>query len=244
MQVNWNYIKGLLLLLVVGFLFAFSSNRNNARIVSNISVNFLGEESLFITETMVDKLLIQKKAGVTNEAKEILDLNRLELALKSNTMIKTAEVYLTVNREIKADIVQKKPIARVSGLTSYYIDEDGLQMPLSKNHTARIPLVTGFVDKNNLKRVYVIADKIYNDEFLKTHVIEIRQEKNQDIVLKIRVYDFEILVGDLKKIEKKINNLKAFYQKAKKDKSLDKYSKVNLQFENQVVCTKKLTNGK
>jgi len=33
--------------------------------------------------------------------------------------------------------------------------------------------------------------------------------------------------------------LKAFYQKAKKDDMLSKYSKVNLQFDNQVVCTKK-----
>jgi len=40
-------------------------------------------------------------------------------------------------------------------------------------------------------------------------------------------------------LDKKISNLKAFYQKAKKDKTLYKYSKVNLQFENQVVCTKK-----
>ena len=51
--------------------------------------------------------------------------------------------------------------------------------------------------------------------------------------------DFEIVIGNLDKLDKKINNLKAFYQKAKKDKTLEKYSIVNLQFENQVVCTKK-----
>jgi len=239
LRVNWNYIRGLLLLVLVGFLFAFSSNRNNSRIVSDVAVNFLGEENLFITESMVNKLLIQKEEGATKVTKEILDLNRLELALKSDPMVKTAQAYLTVNGEIKADIIQRKPIARVSGTTSYYIDEDGLQMPLSENHTARIPLVTGFIDKDNLQNVFTIADKIYNDEFLKTHVVEIHQEKSQHIVLKIRVYDFEILIGNLDGLNKKINNLKAFYQKAKKDKSLAKYSKVNLQFENQVVCTKK-----
>jgi cell division protein FtsQ len=51
--------------------------------------------------------------------------------------------------------------------------------------------------------------------------------------------DFEVLVGTLYNLEIKLQNLKAFYQKAKKDKMLDVYKSVNLQFENQVVCTKK-----
>lgn len=239
MRVNWNYIKTLILLLLVGFLFAFSSHRNNARKVKKVTVNFIGEDNLFITEEMVNKLLIQNEEEVTNVAKEILDLNELETALKSNPMIKTAQVYLTVNSEVKAEVIQRKPIARVSANTSYYIDDEGKYMPLSSNYAARVPLVTGEIKKDNLSNVYKIADKIYNDQFLKTHVVEIRQNKDETIVLKTRVLDFEILIGNLEKLDKKINNLKAFYQKAKKDKSLEKYSKVNLQFENQVVCTKK-----
>ncbi|AXT20895.1 hypothetical protein D7030_10950 [Flavobacteriaceae bacterium AU392] len=239
MRVNWNYIKALLLLGVMVFLFAFSSKRNDMRTISDVEINFFGEENLFVTHETVNKLLIQNKESATKVPKDILDLNRLELALKSNPMIKTAQVYLSVNGEIKADVVQRKPIARVNANTSYYIDEDGLVMPLSNNYAARTPLITGFVKKDNLKNVYAIADKIYKDEFLKTHVVEIYQAQNLDIKLKMRVYDFEILIGDLNNLDKKINNLKAFYQKAKKDKSLNKYSKVNLQFENQVVCTKK-----
>jgi cell division protein FtsQ len=55
----------------------------------------------------------------------------------------------------------------------------------------------------------------------------------------MRLSEFEILVGYLENLDKKIKNLKAFYQKAKKDKVLDVYKTVNLQFDNQVVCTKK-----
>ena len=239
LRVNWNYIKVLILLLLVSFLFAFSSIRNNQRKVKNITVNFIGEDNLFITEAMVNKLLIQNQEDVTNVTKEILDLNELELVLKSNPMIKAAQVCLTVNGEVRADVIQRKPIARVSTNTSYYIDAEGKFMPLSSNYTARVPLVTGFVDKNSLSNMFKIANKIYNDQFLKTHVVEIHQKRDETIVLKIRVLDFEVLFGNLDGLDKKINNFKAFYQKARKDKSLNKYSKVNLQFENQVVCTKK-----
>jgi cell division protein FtsQ len=73
---------------------------------------------------------------------------------------------------------------------------------------------------------------------LKTNVVEIHQNANNSIYLKLRQCKFKVQLGQLKHLDKKINNLKAFYQKAIKDKMLNKYSKVNLQFENQVVCTK------
>lgn len=239
MRVNWNYIKALILLVLVTFLFAFSTMRSAERNVTDFKINFIGEDNLYITQELVNKLLIQNKQNVTKVAKEILDLNGLETALNSNPMIKTAQVYLTVNGEVRADVVQRKPIARVNTNASYYIDDEGLFMPLSLNRSARIPLVTGYVEKNNLDNLFKIASKVYNDEFLKTHIVEINQSRKGTIKLKTRVTDFEILVGNLNNLDKKINNLKAFYQKAKKDKTLNKYSKVNLQFDNQVVCTKK-----
>jgi len=239
LRVNWNYIKGLVLIALVGFVFVFSSFRNKVRKIGEIKVNFLGENNLFMTEASVNKLLIQNNEDLPNMAKEILDLNDIESVLKSNPMIKTAEVHLTVNGEVRADILQRKPIARVSANASYYIDDEGVFMPLSAFHTARVPLVTGHIKKNKLRNVYTIAHKIYNDQFLKTHIVEIYQNEDETFVLKTRAFDFEILLGDLNNLEKKISNLKAFYQKAKKDNMLGKYSKVNLQFDSQVVCTKK-----
>ena len=221
------------------FLYAFSSQKNNCRNLSDLTVNFVGNDNLYITHETVNKLLIQKEEGITSVPKDILDLNELESALTSNSMIKSAEVYVTVNGQVKAEIEQRKPIARVNTNVSYYIDDEGYYMPLSSNHSARVPLVTGFVDKNQLENVFIIADKIHNDAFLKKHIVEIQQNKDKSINLKTRVLDFEITLGKLEHLDKKINNLKAFYQKAKKDNALINYSKVNLKFENQVVCTKK-----
>lgn len=239
MRVNWNYIKGFLLLILVGFLYAFSSHKNGLRKVNDIGINFTSESNVFITRESVNKLLIQNEVDLEKVPKEILDLNGLETALKSNPMIKTAEVYFTVNGGIRADVEQRKPIARVATNASFYIDEEGLFMPLSTNRSARVPLVTGNIYKNDLSNVHHIAKKIQNDEFLKMHIIGIVQSEDKSITLKTRKLNFEIFMGQLDHLEKKINNLKAFYQKAKKDKTLSSYKKVNLQFENQVVCTKK-----
>ncbi|MFD2726906.1 cell division protein FtsQ/DivIB [Hyunsoonleella rubra] len=227
----------LLLMLVVG-LFAFSSIRNEERIISKPEVSFLGEDNLFITQETVSKLLIQNQEGVKNVPKETLDLNTLENALNSNPMIKSAEVYVAVNGALKAEIKQKRPVARVSTNASYYIDDEGQYMPLSPNYTARVPLVTGYVEKNNLEHIYTVAKKIEDDQFLKHHVVEIHQSLNGNMALRLRKCKFTVNLGDLKFLEKKISNLKAFYKKSLKENTLDTYSKVNLQFENQVVCTK------
>lgn len=229
----------IVLLSLVVFLFAFASGKNAARKVKEIAINFKGDNNLFITHENVSKLLIVNQGNVKNKSKETLALNTLENALISNPMVKSAEVYVSVNGTLTADIEQKRPIARVSTNASYYIDDEGFYMPLSKNYSARVPLVTGYVEKNNLKNVFVVASKIENDAFLKTNVIEIHQSINHVLYLKLRQCDFLVQLGNIQFLDKKINNLKAFYQKNHKENTLNNYSKVNLQFDNQVVCTKK-----
>jgi len=224
---------------LVGGLFAFSNHRNNDRKVPKPNIEFIGENKLFITEANVSKLLIQNQRPVTEQSKEIIDLNELEIALNSNPMIKEAEVFMSVNGELSAEIEQKRPIARVNTNVSYYIDDEGSFMPLSSNYAARVPLVTGNIKKNKLETVFQFAKAVDEDEFLKKHVIEIRQNDDKTIDFKIRKSDFTVHLGTLKKLEKKINNFKAFYQKALKDKVLDSYKMVNLKFDKQVICTKK-----
>ena len=238
LKINWNYIKMIVLLGLVVFLYAFSSSKHAKRNLIDSEIVFEGESNLFLTHANVSKLLIQNKLGVKNTSKETLDLNDLETALKSNQMVKMAEVYVSVNGVLTAKITQKKPIARIQENTSYYIDDQGTYMPLSLNYTARVPLVTGKVDKNKLDLVFKMAKKVNEDAFLKKHVIEIHQTEENNLVLKFRKQAFSVHVGNLNHLDKKINNLKAFYNKALKDNTLNNYAHVNLQFTSQVVCTK------
>lgn len=239
MQVNYGYIKVLILLVLVGFLYSFTNARNKTRVIVKPNVEFVGSNNLFLTQDNVSKLLIQNPSGLNNKNKDIIDLNVLESALNSNPMVKNAEVFMSVNGELSAEVEQKRPIARVHTNASYYLDDEGFYMPLSANYSARVPLVTGTVYKTKLDKIYKIATVVDEDEFLKQHVIEIRQDANQNISLRLRKYDFSINIGSLNKLEKKINNFKAFYKKAIKDKTINTYRSVNLRFDNQVICTKK-----
>ena len=237
-KIHWGYVKLFALTGLVLFLFAFASVRNANRKVSEPVIHFLGDHNLYITHENVSNLLIQNEEGVSNMSKETLDLNALEFALNSNPLIKSAEVYVDVNGLLIADVEQKQPIARVQDTTSYYVDGEGGFMPLSSNYTARVPFVVGHIEKNNLGNIFNIAQKVYNDTFLKKHVVEIHQNEDQSISLKLRQHGFDVYLGNLNQLDKKINNLKVFYQKALKENTLNDYKIINLQFDNQVVCTK------
>ncbi len=225
--------------MLVVLLFAFSSSKNTVRIVESVNIEFVDNKYPFLTEENVSKLLIQKNGRVTGVRKEILDLNELEIALNENPIIKNAEVYMSVNGKLTARIEQKNPIARVNTNASFYIDDGGSYMPLSSNYSARVPLVTGRIEKNKLDNVFKVARKVYDDQILSKYVTEIHQNDNKTISLKLRQNSFKVYLGEVNRLDKKFSNLKAFYQKALKDKTLNTYSIVNLQFDNQVVCTKK-----
>ena len=220
--------------LTIALLFGFSNYRNNNRKVNLGSVFFGDSESLYISPQAVNKLLIQNGVDTTKIAKGIIDLNSLEQLLKSNDMIRDAQIYLTVDGQLEVNIWQRQPIARVMGKKVYYIDQQGKQMPLSKNHSARVPLVFGKPSKKDFEQVYAFSQFAHQDTFLKQHLVAI--EYDEDLKARFRTCSFEVNFGKAENLEAKTNRLKAFYKKALKDNTLNNYSNINLKYNKQVVC--------
>jgi cell division protein FtsQ len=237
-KINWNYIKTFLLIGVVFFLFAFAKKRNHNRELSEVNLHFTNSENLYLTEEAVNKLLIQNEVKINSIGKEALDLNRVETLLEAHDMVENAEVFMTVDGILGAKITQRKPIARVIDKQPFYLDRQGLKMPLSRHYSARVPLVRG-ISEDHLQEVFPLVTYIRNDEFLTKHVTELDRLNNGKYLLRLRQLEFEVLLGTVNDIDTKFKNFKAFYQKAMKDKKLNAYKKVDLQFGDQVVCTKK-----
>ena len=238
MRVNWNYIKMITLLLIVTGLYAFSNRRFELKKVDGIKIEFVGEQNLYLTEEAVNKLLIQSYGSLTNVTKEKLVLNVIEEVIEANEMVKSAQVYFTVKGELVSKIVQRKPIGRIEGDSKFYLDDEGKRMPLSTSHSARVPIITGKITGKGLTDVYEILKYINEDAFLRKNVIAIHIEEEEKYQLKFRMDDFVVNLGGIENLEEKFNNFKAFYAKANKDEILQRFAIVNLEFNNQVVCTK------
>ena len=238
MKINWFYIRMGVLVFVTLFLVAFSHKRNATRKVERVEVHFETGANLFITEETVDKLLIQNEKPLEGQAKEILDLRNLEQKLDAHAMISDADVYLTLDGVVGATVKQRKPLARVQAQEPYYIDETGAAMPLSSNYAARVPLISG-LDRKQIEEVYPLLSFLHNDALLNKQVVGITRDARGDYILTPRVLDYKINLGKVSGLQSKFANYKAFYQKAIKDNSLEKYKTVDLRYRGQVIGTKK-----
>lgn len=230
------YLKFSGLLILMAVLFAFAGKRNEQRKINEVLIEFVEEQDPYVNEVTVNKLLIQNQDRVTNVGKEILVLNTVEQKLDAHKMIEHSDVYLTVNGELRARIKQRTPIARVNAVTPFYVDVTGNTMPLSDSYSAHVPIVHN-VSEREVTQVFPLLKKIREDEFLKKHVVGVSLNVEGNYELELRVYSFKLVFGKIENLDNKIKNFKAFYQKALRDKSLEKYKKVSLQFSNQVVCT-------
>lgn len=238
-KLNWNNIRLVLMLMAVVFLYAFGLERNKKRIVSAPKIEFVGESRLFITEDSVNKLLIENFGPKKTITKENLVLKKLESVLINHPIIEQAEVFVTTKGELKAHVKQKTPVARVYDANrSFYIDYQGNTMPLSNNFSARVPLVSGSISSENKKELTRLLRYIYDDDFLKKNITGVEVLSDKNILLKNRNYNYSIDFGKPDGIEQKFNNYKAFFQKASQDSLIEKYSRINLRFNKQVVCTK------
>ncbi len=239
MKGKWIYVKAVLLLFLVGGLVGFSHYKYRSQKIIGREIHFEGENNLFMTFPMVDSLLIQSGKKINSQLKSNINLFRLENKIKAHPLVKNVDVSTTIDGVLNVDIEQRKPIARVVGRHSYYIDESAEKMPLSSNYSARVFTVSGTIKKEHYKEIFCIVKRIQADDFLRKQLISIERLNNGDYQLLPRVGNHTILLGDTTQLKQKMTNLKFFYKKALKEKFIDKYSKINLQYNNQVIGTKK-----
>lgn len=237
--ITWTNVRLLLMILSVIMLYSFTSYKNKYRKIKKTEVVFVGENTLFMKEEMVNKLLIEKNRDIQTLNKVDLDLKKLEMSINKQQMVQKADVFVSVDGVLKAVVKQKTPVGRVFDETgSFYVDSEGDKMPLSDNFTARVPLLSGQVTVVEKEKLAEVLRMIAEDEFLKKNIIGVQVLPSGSLVMAIRNYDFKIDFGRTINIEKKFKNYKAFFQKAVSDSTLSKYKRINLKFTKQVVCIK------
>lgn len=238
------YLVFILLLVSVLLLYGFSSLRNDSMKIESVTIEFKEGNNYFLNFDSVDKLLIQNNKPVKNQLKSSVDLHDLEKKVNRSYYVEEANVCMTLDGDLKVDVKQRKPVARiVSKKNTYYVDKYSCKFPLSSNYSARVPLVTGVKTKQEIDEVVALLLFISEDDFLKKEVIAIVKNSLKEYELSVRSGDYKIDLGTIENVDVKFKKLRAFYNVALADSSIHKYKKITIKYHNQVVCTKKDKNG-
>ena len=233
------YLLFLLMVVGLGFLYSFSSARNEQKKVSKITVEFEDGDNNFLTHTMVNKLLIQNNETVQNQAKSVINLYGLENQVSQNPYVEKASVFLTIEGELKSIIKQRTPVARIINPNdSYYVDKQGVKIPLSDNYSARVLLVSGLKNDEDIATILPLINTILDDNFLQKEVVGIEKSDVDEYQFSMRSGNYKIDFGKLIDVDIKFKKLKAFYNKTFEDNTIQNYKTINVKYHNQVVCTK------
>lgn len=233
-------------LLIVGYLvfsvFYFGKvSQNEACTSFEVMVKDSGETQ-FIHSDEVEAFI--KAKGLDPVGKPLQEVNTLAIrdAILSNRLVKSAEVYLTSQGAVVANIQQRKPVLRVIPDVggSYYIDNNRERMPVSPNYAVYVPLVTGAVREDFAKNeLYDFAQFLNDNPGWDAWVEQIVVRKNSDVEFVPRAGDFRVVLGKLDHYPAKLAKFTLFIEKGLNVVGWNRYSEVNLKYENQVVCTKK-----
>ena len=155
-------------------------------------------------------------------------------------MVRRAECYKTPDGTVYISIVQRTPVLRVVGEDDYYVDDLRKTMPVSPNHAAYVPVFTGRVTKKMATgSIYDFAQYLNKDEFWGNQIDQININQVMKVELVPRVGNHIILLGSFDRFEQKLEKLRKFYLYGLNEIGWNAYSKIDLQYRDQVVCTRK-----
>jgi cell division protein FtsQ len=195
----------------------------------------------FISKREVLRLLNSKKLSPIGKNIGDINIRQLEDELKQHPLIGNAECYHTPGNRIGIEITLRIPILRVMAANGehYYIDEKGKTMPIP-NSAANVAIVTGYVDKAfATKELYEFGMFLQEHPLWKAQIQQINVTPAKELELVPQVGDHIIFLGKPNNYENKFERLKTFYKKGLNEIGWNKYSRISLEFENQIICTKK-----
>ncbi len=224
---------GIVLILMV-MMSSFSYLNNSKRLIEKIEINFESQGGRFLTAFLVNKLLIQKNGVLPWKAKDSLVLSMLETFLENNTYVDNAEVFQFKKGVLGVAIREKKAVIRIQGTEQFYLDKEGNNFPISKNYTPQIPLFLGEFKEDLKNEILSLTKQLNDDPFIRAELASIQYRSNSYFI-DLKSYEFEIEIGQIRRIAEKISKLKVFCAYYNNNLLEKKYSLINLKFKNQVV---------
>lgn len=196
---------------------------------------------LFVSEEMVTRMIVEDQDSILGKRFQDINIYLLEEFLDAHVNIQKAELYLTNEGELCVEVKQRKPLARVfEANDSYYLDEAFESFSLTEVYSARVIQIFWSASTEERKNCLAEVLKIIEDDaFLKAQITGIAFDEDDEIIVYPRVGNHKIIVGAAQGLKKKFDNLKVFYKDGLEKVGWDRYTQINLKFENQVVCTKR-----
>lgn len=199
------------------------------------------DEYQFVNAAQVEAYLQGSGLNPVGKRRSDINLADIEQKVAEMVMVKDAVCYFDNNGNLRLSVTQRIPLFRVkTAAADYYIDIDRRHMPVSLRFTAYVPVVTGSVSEEfACGELYDFMEYIINDSRRASAFTQIHVYPDRKIELVPRVGDFIIKLGTTDRYAQKLRKLDIFLKKTPRYVAWDEYSVINLEYVDQVVCTRR-----
>lgn len=264
MHINWkkNITIALDLLLAVYLVAAFTSFNKpdeTARICTKVSIDIQDETTNGFINAREIKARLEKghlyPLGIPMHS---VNARKVEETLKQSPFVKTAECYKTQDGHVCITLTQRMPTVRIKSINGddYYLDDNNSIMPNS-HYTSDLIIATGYISRWYARKyVSHLSNALMGDDLWKNQIEQINVTRGLGIELVPRVGNHIVYIGTLPEskydnerkqmitdfVRKKMDRLEKFYKYGLSQAGWNKYSYINIEFDNQIICKRRNMN--
>ena len=237
-------------LLVVLVFIAFTERKHEEFAVRDVVVKIEnGVDNHFLDESDVLGLMRVDVENIRGAKTSDINLKAIEAKIKKDPFIKQADLYTDLKGNLIASIALRRPIARIirADGPDGYIAEDGTVMPVSEKFTARVLLISGAYTRKILEQSNINSTEegaellklirvLKEDDFWSAQIAQMDIDAKGRLTLFPQVGDERIEFGRTDNQSAKLKKLKIYYKEIVPKAGWNKYKRVSLQYDGQIVA--------
>lgn len=263
MRLNWKKTITITLDVLIGIYLLLAFIRFNkpdetTKVCTKVTIDIQDETTngFINTQEIKHRLEINKLYPLEKPIRYV-DARKIEEMLKASPFVKTAECFKTQDGHVCILLTQRMPVVRIKAVQGddYYVDDNDCIMPNS-HYTSDLIIATGHISKwFAMNYISPVSKAIMGDDLWRNQIEQINVLPDRSIELVPRVGEQIINLGQLPEskyknerrklvndfINKKLTRLENFYKYGLSQAGWNKYSYINLEFDNQIICKRKKT---
>lgn len=255
MKINFKFnlkreIKIAAVLLVIVFFIAFTERKQGSVVIQDIQIKLENiDDNHFLDEQDVVRLMQVNHEALKGASLSKVGLKEIEKRIKAERFVKDAQLYTDLKGNLVVNVALRRPIARIvrNDGPDAYIAEDGAIMHTSDKFSTRVVLLSGLYVRKILQQDNLLKDEngqelmdminmIREDDFWKAQIAQLDIDTKANITLMTQVGDEEIEFGKPDDLETKFKKLKIFYKEILPTKGWNRYHRIKLEYEGQIVA--------
>ncbi len=238
----------LILIGAIGVTLAFSHVEISGVPCADIEIRTNDNDPVKLSRQQIVRIVNSVDKNIKGKKLNEINSEELEQEIEKNNAVLKASVYKMVVRDtadyrgiLTVKIKHRVPIIRVmSSNGNYYMDENGQAFPSTQASTGKVLVVTGNVREEFAREnLLPVVQFITSDDFWNAQIKQIHVNGNEELLLTPLVGDQIIEFGTTEKYREKFRNLMAFYDEVLANSNWDKYERINLKYNNQIIGKKR-----